>query len=98
MRDDPAQSRYDVLADGEVAGFAAYRLDGQQITFTHTEVGDEYGGKGVGSALASGALDDVRARGLTAVPQCSFIAGYIGKHLDDYGDLVDEATRSSLES
>ena len=98
VRDDPAQSRYEVLADGEVAGFAAYQLHEPRITFTHTEVGEQYGGQGVGSALASGALDDVRRRGLTVIPLCPFIAGYIKKHVDDYLDLVDERMLSSFSS
>ena len=57
--DVPARSRYEVTVDGELAGFSEYRqVEGARV-FTHTEVFDAYEGKGVGSALARGALDDV---------------------------------------
>ncbi len=55
--------------------------------FTHTEVFPEFEGKGVGSRLATGALDDVRARGLKLTPQCPFISAYIKRH-PAYADLV----------
>ena len=91
VRDDPANSRYEVLVDGESGGGAYYELRGEHVVFTHTEVDPKWAGKGVGSALARGALDDVRATGRRAVPRCPFIAGYIAKH-SEYADLVDTPT------
>lgn len=85
--DNPEQQRYEARVDGELAGFAQYQLRGDRVVFTHTEVDDAFEGQGVGSALARGALDDVRARGLSAVPRCEFIRGWIDKH-PDYADLV----------
>ena len=87
VTDAPEQARYEARVDGAVAGFAAYRLRGDRIVLTHTEVDPAYEGKGVGSALAKVALDDVRARGLTAVVQCPFIAAYIRRH-PEYADLT----------
>jgi uncharacterized protein len=57
------------------------------ITFTHTEVPAELGGRGIGSQLARGALEQVRARGLKVVSRCEFMAGYIAKH-SEHGDLT----------
>ncbi|KRF05237.1 hypothetical protein ASH00_12635 [Arthrobacter sp. Soil782] len=79
--------RYEITLDGNPAGFAAYRLKDQQVTFTHTEVDSAFEGHGLGSALARFALDDVRERGLHAVPRCPFIAAYIERH-PEYQDLV----------
>ena len=80
--------RYEAHVDGELAGFAEFERDGDRIVFTHTEVDDAFEGHGVGSALARGALDDVRARGgLRVVPRCPFIKAWIEKH-PDYDDLV----------
>ena len=88
VRNNTAEHRYEAWLDGELAGFAVYQLADQAIVFTHTEVDDAFEGKGVGSALARGALDDVRAAGgREVVPQCPFIEGWIGKH-PDYQDLV----------
>jgi predicted GNAT family acetyltransferase len=88
VRDAPDDTRYEVTVDGELAGFAAYRdVDGARV-FTHTEVFDRFEGKGVGSALAKAALDDVRASGRRLVALCPFIAGYLERH-DEYAALVD---------
>ena len=81
------QQRYEARVDGELAGFAEYRVRGDRVVFTHTEVDDAYEGQGVGSALARSALDDVRATGRNAVPLCPFIRDWIDKH-PDYADLV----------
>ena len=85
--DAPERSRYLARVDGEVAGFAAYRMRGERIVFTHTEVDPAYEGKGVGSALAKAALDDVRRRGLTMVLVCPFMTAYVQRH-PEYADLV----------
>ena len=85
--DAPERSRYVARVDGEVAGFAAYRMRGERIVFTHTEVDPAYEGKGVGSALAKAALDDVRRRGLTMVLVCPFMTAYVQRH-PEYADLV----------
>lgn len=88
VTDNPEQSRYDASVDGAPAGFAAYRLRGERVVFTHTEVDDAFGGQGVGSKLAAGALDDVRRQGKRVVAECPFIAEFIGKHAE-YADLVE---------
>jgi predicted GNAT family acetyltransferase len=66
---------------------AEYRLDGGTIRFVHTQVEPAFEGRGLGSRLAKAALDEVRSRGLKAVPQCPFIAGYIARH-PEYQALV----------
>jgi predicted GNAT family acetyltransferase len=82
------KNRYEAHVEGKLAGFAQYRIDGDRITFTHTEVDSAFEGRGVGGALARGALDDVRSEGgRSVVPQCEFIAGWIDKH-PDYADLL----------
>jgi predicted GNAT family acetyltransferase len=88
VRDNPDQARYEVYADGELAGFAQYRLSGDRITMFHTEIDPAHEGRGLGGDLARAALADVRARGLELVPLCPFIAGFIRSHPDEYLDLV----------
>ncbi|MFP3883157.1 MAG: GNAT family N-acetyltransferase [Actinomycetota bacterium] len=89
IRDDPENHRYVVEIDGEVVGFAEYHLRGGRHFFVHTEVDDEHTGRGLGTALVKGALDDVRAAGGAVVPLCPLVASYIKKH-PEYGDLVDQ--------
>ena len=78
---EPIRLRYQATVDGEIAGFAEYILTDELIVFTHTEVDRRFEGKGVGSAIARFALEDVRAEGKRKVmPLCPFIKGWIGRH------------------
>jgi predicted GNAT family acetyltransferase len=81
-----AHQRYELEVDGHLAT-EHYRLDGNVITFEHTDVPKELGGKGVGSKLIRGALDSVRADSLKVVPQCPFVKAFIDKN-PDYQDLL----------
>ncbi len=88
IRDNADEHRYEIVVDGDLAGYAAYvDDDGGRRIFTHTKVDPDYAGHGVGGALAAGALDDARARGLRIVPRCPFITEFIQRH-PDYADLV----------
>jgi predicted GNAT family acetyltransferase len=89
VQDNEAEGRYEARVDGELAGAAYYEAADDLIVFTHTEVDDAYEGQGVGSALARGALDDVRADGRRkVVARCAFIKGWIDRH-PDYQDLLE---------
>ena len=81
-----AHHRYELTVEGHLAA-TYYSLSDGVITFIHTEVPPELGGKGVGSALVKGALDQVRAEGLKVIAQCPFVHAYIGKHAE-YADLL----------
>ncbi len=96
VKDHPAAGRYEIRADGKLAGFVQYRLNGNRITMFHTEVDEAFEGHGVGSTLAREALASVRARGLDLIPTCPFIAGYIARHPDEYLDLVAPAYRDRV--
>ncbi|AXB42066.1 GNAT family N-acetyltransferase [Amycolatopsis albispora] len=85
---DEAGSRYQVLVGDRVAGFAEYREHGDRTVFTHTEIADEFGGRGLGKVLAAGALDDAVSRGRVLVPLCPFIASYL-KRNPGYQEHVD---------
>jgi predicted GNAT family acetyltransferase len=86
VSDNTAKSRYELNVDGHIA-FVDYRLRPDRIVLVHTEVPSELGGRGVGSKLAKGTLDAVRARGLKADIRCDFLDTYVKKH-PEYTDLV----------
>ncbi|MES2750969.1 MAG: GNAT family N-acetyltransferase [Pseudomonadota bacterium] len=86
VTNNKTMKRYELEAEGHVAA-AHYEIDGHVITFTHTIVPEELGGKGVGSKLVKGALNQVRADGLKVIAQCPFVKAYIGKHAE-YVDLL----------
>jgi predicted GNAT family acetyltransferase len=86
VRDNPAQSRFEFIADDGTAA-AYYDLSPGVITFIHTEVPRALEGRGIGAQLARGALEAVRARGLKVVAECPFIRGYIERH-PEFQDLL----------
>lgn len=82
-----AAARFSIEKNGHMA-VLEYEIHGGRIIFTHTGVPSALEGQGIGSLLARAGLDHARAEGLRVVPLCSFIAGYIRKHLE-YQDLVE---------
>jgi predicted GNAT family acetyltransferase len=96
VRDARDKERFELVVDGKVAGFAAYRLDGDRFTFTHTEVSDEHEGEGLGSRLVGDALRQVAERGGSVVPKCQFVRTYIAKH-DEHRSLVPESDRARFD-
>lgn len=78
--------RFELEVDGHIAK-TFYKLNDGVITFIHTEVPPELGGRGVGSTLVQGALDQVRADGLKVIAECPFVKAWIGKH-PEYKDLL----------
>ena len=57
------------------------------MIFTHAEVAPAFEGRGVGSALAAGALDRVWESGERVVALCPFIRAYVERH-PEYEDLT----------
>ena len=88
VRDNTERHRFEIEIEGEIAK-AVYRLSPGIITFVHTEVPKALSGRGVGSALARGALEAARAMGLKVVALCPFIAAYIERH-PEFQDLLAE--------
>jgi predicted GNAT family acetyltransferase len=86
VSNNPAHHRYELAVDDHIAA-TYYQIADGAITFVHTEVPPELGGKGIGSILIKGALDQVRADGLKVIAQCPFVKAYIDKH-PDYADLL----------
>jgi predicted GNAT family acetyltransferase len=86
VSNNPAHHRYELAVDGHIAA-TYYQIADGVVTFVHTEVPPELGGKGIGSILIKGALDQVRAAGLKVIAQCPFVKAYIDKH-PDYADLL----------
>jgi predicted GNAT family acetyltransferase len=65
-----------------------YIRRGDRVFMTHTEVPEEFEGKGVASALARTALDWARQENLKVVPRCPFVKKYLERH-PEYSNLVE---------
>ena len=57
------QSRYEILVDGQVGGFADYRMRDDHQVFVHTEIDPELRGRDLAATLVGAALDDAHAHG-----------------------------------
>jgi predicted GNAT family acetyltransferase len=87
VRDNPEESRFELVDGGEVVGEILYRRYPDRIVLVHTEVSPAREGQGLASQLVAGALDDIRATGLRVVPVCPFVRAYLRRH-QEYEDLV----------
>lgn len=83
IRDAPDSDRYEIEVDGELAGFADYRLGETSIAFTHTEIDPKRGGQGLGSRLIEFAVTDARSRNLKIHPICPFVRDWIEEHPEE---------------
>ncbi len=87
-----AGPRFEAHEGDQLVGWVEFERTGDLVVITHTEVPVEHEGKGVGSALARGILDDTRERGLRALITCPFVLSWIGRH-PEYADLQFNAPR-----
>ncbi|WP_173088515.1 GNAT family N-acetyltransferase [Devosia sp. 1635] len=87
--DNPAQHRFELPIDGSEGEIAAayYRVEDGQVILTHTEVPQRFSGQGLGSKLARGVFDDIRATGRKAVLRCPFMGAFYARH-PEYADIV----------
>ncbi|MGB3901094.1 MAG: GNAT family N-acetyltransferase [Mesorhizobium sp.] len=74
------------ISQGLVAS-AYYRVEDDRIVLFHTEVPSEFTGRGIGSRLAQGIFDLLRASGRKAVLKCPFMSRFFANHLD-YLDVI----------
>lgn len=99
VADNPAARRYEITVEDTVAGFSQYRdrdHDGTpERVFFHTEVADEFGGRGLGTILVQEALDDTRAAGRLIVGVCPLVAAFLKKH-PEYADASRAVTPEVL--
>ena len=87
VTDNPDEERYEIAEDGALAGFIQYHSRPGLLALVHTEIDPRFEGKGLGGALARGALDDAAARGFQVLPFCPFVNAYIKRH-PEYAALV----------
>jgi uncharacterized protein len=90
--DNPDKARFEIRADGEIAGFVDYSLRDSEIAFLHAETDDRFRGQGIAGRLIQSSLDSARERHLAVLPYCPFVRGWIADH-PAYADLIPEAKR-----
>ena len=84
----PEVGRYDIKVGDRVIGHATYERRGDTLVVFHTEVDPACEGRGFGSRLVRGLLEDAARDGLHVVPLCSFVSAYIRRHPEHESLLV----------
>jgi uncharacterized protein len=80
--------RFSISVNGQKVGFVEFAdRDGQRV-FTHTEVLDEFGGRGLATILVDEALTESRDAGLRIVAVCPLVVAFVKKH-HEFDDVVD---------
>ena len=92
VADNPEQARYEILVDGELAGFVQYHLRNDVIALIHTETDDRFRGHGLAGHLIRSTLDAARERHLSILPYCPYARRWIAEH-PEYVDLVPHDRR-----
>ncbi|RRE04466.1 GNAT family N-acetyltransferase [Mycobacteroides abscessus] len=99
VADTPDNHRFEITADGELAGFTEYldtSLDGTEVRiFFHTEIDEKFGGRGLAGTLVQSALTTSRSTGRRIVPVCPYVKKFVGKH-HEFDDIVTPVTRDAL--
>jgi predicted GNAT family acetyltransferase len=91
-----AEGKYTIAVDGETVGLAAVADRGNQRVFYHTEVEEQFGGRGLATILVAEALEATRAAGKRVVPLCPMVAAFIKKH-PEFADITDPVTPAVLQ-
>lgn len=77
---NPAQHRFEVAVEGQLA-IAEYTMPGPSVMrLTHTVVPKALEGRGIAGALAKFAMAHAREHQLRIDPQCPYMRAYMEKH------------------
>lgn len=88
VRKDETTRLYEALIDGKVVGSLAYETTGGRVSLTHSYVDQDQRHRGVASALARHALEDLSRSQTKAGVYCGFVADYVEVH-PEWKDAVD---------
>ena len=94
VRKDETTRLYEALIDGQVVGNLAYETTGGRVSLTHSYVDEDQRHRGVASALARYALEDLSQSQTKPGIYCGFVADYVEDH-PEWKDAVD-INRSAL--
>jgi uncharacterized protein len=88
VRNNTESGSYDAVLGERVVGMIVYEHRDNRVIFSHTIVEPEFREHGVGTALVRGALDDLRANGMSLTNYCGFVSDFIADN-PSYASLLD---------
>lgn len=90
-----------LVAEDVVAGKAHYLENEDERIFYHTVVDDEFGGRGLGTALVNASLQESLRDDITVVPVCPMFKSFLEKNGDTYaaeGGKTRTATQADIDA
>ncbi|MTH14549.1 GNAT family N-acetyltransferase [Flavobacterium sp. LC2016-01] len=85
---DTRRGYFEAVEDGKQAGKMTYTWAGDsKFIIDHTEVNEEFNGKGVGKKLVMAAVEYARANNLKIIPLCPFAKSVFDK-VEDIHDVL----------
>lgn len=99
VRHNTEKARFEVLVDDVVAGFAQYVERDDRRIFFHTEVSEEFSGRGLAKRLVPEALEHTVSDGKSIVPVCPLVKSYVAKNhdFDEHIARPDEADLAAIK-
>ncbi|WP_193103505.1 GNAT family N-acetyltransferase [Brachybacterium sp. FME24] len=92
VRNAPEEGSFDVFVEEEHAGSSLYAEISEgptrQRVFFHTEVREEFGGRGLAATLTSSALEESVRSGFRIVAMCPYVKKWLSTH-HDFDDALD---------
>jgi uncharacterized protein len=77
--DDTAAGRF-VIRKGGAEAELVYLIEGDRMVLVHTDVPEQWGGRGIGGRLIRTALERAEANALTVVPWCPYARSWLQHH------------------
>ena len=87
LSENAQQHRFELSLGDNLFAAIYYRIDDGRLALIHTEVPAQLSGQGIGSQLAAGVLELLRATGRKAILKCPFLARFLANH-PEYADVV----------
>jgi hypothetical protein len=95
LRNRVAESQYLFIVDGEEVGLADYRVVGDEIHITHTEITPRLRGTGLGARMVRQVLDSIRDEtDYRVIPACGFVREFLRRN-PEYADLQTRRASAS---
>lgn len=81
VRDNKQEHRFEMTLDEGKTAFIQYTETAEGVVeLMHTEVPEEFEGRGIGSRLVRGTIEIVQRENRKIVPTCPFIGVYLQRH------------------
>ncbi len=88
INDNTVMHRFELPLAGDALAVSYYKEEDGRVVLLHTEVPQELSGQGIGSRLAHGVFESLRADGRRVIAKCPFMAAYASRH-PEYLAMLD---------